>query len=491
MKKHSINLGGNAFIALDGETFASLDTAEEEKRLKNEGKQRGARNMPAADENLDAEERGIITSVANTVRQTRQAVQEHFSGFSDRLGEILSSTEKPDALINQIQTVQDALKTKLSDALDKCKSDLDLPQKSLDMAKKSYDAFRRENGLDRNPKYDTTKKIIFLFTLLVVAEAFVSSNLLWGFLGVIPAFFQTSLITLLNVVFFAWMFGMLFRWKQLFPKYSRLKSWACGALGSALGLIVLLGVLFLNLGVGHYRDAVVDAEANLGAYLGPSDNFAGVDVADLDFFDFAQKAMANMKSSLFGIDSILSGLLFLVGVVCFVVAAWKWYSAFDPYPGYSALHKDLEKQHGRCKHLVEKMREKISSQKQNADNKISDTRTKLMNARTLRNQLVGRANAVRQGYDAWVVVLEQKQNQLLQIYRGANRHARNDRAPEHFNREEPVDPQLANAPEFSPPDLPELEVKKVLEVVESSLNANQENYEKVRVALANMMPVQS
>ncbi|MGR3913987.1 MAG: hypothetical protein OD918_05595 [Gammaproteobacteria bacterium] len=490
-----IKLGKNAFAALE-QVFASLDTEAEEKRLANEGKMRGAKNLPGAQANrLDAVEQGIVASIAGTVLQTKASVQAHFAGFLAMLAGILPAIEQPDALIGQIQFIRDELKADLDNALNKFKRDSAQAKTALKVAEKNYAAFRSENGLDSVPEYDTIKKIVFLFACLVVAEAFVSSNLLWGFLGVTAAFFQTALITLLNVGLLAWMFGTLFRWKNLFHKYSGLKAWICGVGGSVLGLLLLLAVGALNLGVGHYRDAIVDAKSKLDAGFANLDSLesTGVESFDPGFFDYAQRAMQSMKSSLFGIDNILSGLLCLVGLLCFIFAAYKWYSAFDPYPGYRARHRDLEKQRARCNQLVEEMRQKIAGQKQNADNRISDPRTKLMTMRAERGERVNHAHAVQINYDAWVVVLKQKQDQLFAIYRGANAQARSEPAPEYFEHEVPVNPQLTEAPGFSPPHFPESEAK-VLATVESVLNENQENYrgiDKEFHALASTMHEQS
>lgn len=474
-----IKLGKNAFVALEG-GFASIDTEAEEKRLANEGKMRGANNLPSAQaKQLDAVEQGIVASIAGTAMQTRAAVQAHFTGFLNMLGGILPAIEQPGALIQQIQATRDGLKADLGGALQKFKRDSARPKQVLKVAEKSYVTFRSENGLVQNPEYDTIEKIVFLFAFLVVAEAFVSSNLLWEFIGSGPAFFQTALITLVNVVFLAWMFGMLCRWKNLFPKYSRLKSWGYGVLGSALGLVILVAVGMLNLGVGHYRDAIVEAKSK--EHQTNLDSLELTDAAPVDFgfFDYAQRAMESMKSSLFGIDSIVSGLLCLVGIVCFIIAAYKWYSAFDPYPGYRARYRDIEKQEARCKHLEEEMCKKIAGQKQNADNKVSDPRTKLVTMRGERDERVTHADLVREGYVAWVVVLKQKQGQLFAVYRGANAQARSEPEPEYFHHEVPVDPQLIEVPGFSPPNFPESEAK-VLEAVEAALKENQENYNGVQ-----------
>ncbi|MGR3913025.1 MAG: hypothetical protein OD918_00620 [Gammaproteobacteria bacterium] len=475
-----VSLGKNAFVAMQ-EVFASVDTVAVERRLANEGRRRGAQNRPGAQaDRPDADERGIVASIAETARQTRAAVQAHFEGFLARLREILATIEQPDALIAQIQGIRNKLKMDLNEALDKFKGDSQLPKAALSVAEKSYAAFRRENDLKHNPQYDKIKNVSLLFGFLVALEALVSSSLLWGFLGVIPAFFQTALITVINVVFLAWMFGTLFRWKNLFHNYSHLEAWIYGVGGTALGLLLLLTVGALHLGVGHYRDAIVAAKLKAQQANLDSLELTDAEPVDLGFLDYAQQAMQNMKSSLFGIDSIQSWLLCLAGLVCFIVAAYKWYSAFDPYPGYRARHRDLVKQHAHCKRLENAMRKKISRQKQDADKRVSEPRTRLMTMRTERDEWVERAPAVRAGYDDWVVVLNQKQNQLLAIYREANEHARSEPAPDHFNREVPVNPQLTEAPAFSPPDFPESEVTKVLASVDSALQENQQNYDGIR-----------
>ena len=86
------------------------------------------------------------------------------------------------------------------------------------------------------------------------------------------------------------------------------------------GLIsaVVLGVIF-NILVAHYRTALVHSPDNAN-----------------------EVAVQSFTNNMFYISEVDSWILFALGFIFFLAAAWKAYKFDDPYPGYGKLDRTKE-----------------------------------------------------------------------------------------------------------------------------------------------------
>ncbi len=450
-------LGDNVFDAAQ-ETFLPVDTDSQEKPLQKQGEKNGLVNSPDSQATqMDAVEQGIVKKIAQTAQRTQGAISGYFVSFSARLLPTVTTWE-PTALINMIQTIPGSVKTGLNNRLNSFATESAIKGPAWQQAKEAYKKFRHDHDLIREPDYLSRKAIILWFFLLIVVEAILNATLLWELTGILTAFGQTALITSVNVLFGAALVGLCFRYKNYDSLISRWPTLIC--------IPVVLAILTFNFGVGHYRDALVEAKAQ-GEQLVANLNWDEVDESDsLDFVDYTKKAMESMKASLFKIDSVLSGLLIIVGIGFFGFATHKWYSMLDPCPGHRKRALSLEAKHRDYKKLVATTRSEMEKTIKTAEEKVADEGTKVMNMRTEHNDLTVRAKALQQDYVNWVLVLEKTQNFLLAIYRDSNQKARTEPAPNHFNDKLPIDQQLTKPPEF---DLPALQnVPQVLDAMKAS-----------------------
>ena len=310
-------------------------------------------------------------------------------------------------------------------------------------AQEEYEKFRRHHKLIRPPDYLSLKSIIFWFLFLITGEAALNATLLWELTGILTAFGQTVLITSVNVLFGAALVGLFFRYKNYVSPNIRWLTVIC--------IPIILAVLTFNIGVGHYRDALVESKAQF-EQLQTSvnwDDASNTDESVISFIDYTQKAMESMKASLFNIDSVLSVLLIIVGIGFFGFATHKWYSMLDTYPGYRKSHLALKKAHGNYENLVETTRADMDRKIRDGENRVADERTKVMNMRTQHNELINRAQNLRTNYADWIVVLWKTQNELLALYQDSNQQARSEPIPAHFNNETPINDKLTEPPNFS------------------------------------------
>ena len=456
MTTKAIRLGENAFVS-EQETFLSVDIDSEKKSLQKQGTANGQVNSPDSQASqLDAVEQGIIQKVAQTAEQTRAGLSQHFDGFGERLMPIVQTWDSV-ALINTIQTIPNSAKNCLNNIFHTFETESAIRRPAWRAAKKDYNDFRHKNTLTRNPDYHARKSIISLFGSLLIVEVTLNATLLWNVTGILAALGQTALITAVNVLFGAAAFGLCFRYKNHVLRKTRWLTLIC--------IPVVFAVLTFNLGVGHYRDALVEELAQGEQLLTPLNwDDANAEPVDIDFVDYTKKAMESIRTSPFGIESVLSGLLIIVGFGCFSVATWKWYFMLDPYPGYKKRDLARKKAHKNYQNLVETTRAEMNQEIKDAGERVSDERTKVTNMRTQHNDLSSRAQTLQTSYANWIVVLGNTQNYLLAEYRDSNRRARSEPAPNRFDNAVPVpiNDTLIEPPAFNLPDL-----RNVDEVIES------------------------
>ncbi len=449
MNIKKISLGENAFDA-ERETFLLIDTSGEEKQLAKQGQANGRINSPGPQAtHADAVEQGIIKQVMQTATQTRSELSNHFVSFFERLLAI-SQAHEPEALMQKIQAYPAAMETRLKGMHKEFQNKSAIAMPEWRREEKTYNDFRTDNQLTRAPDYLSPRSRIFWFIFIILAEAALNATLLWELTGILLAIGQTLLITMVNVLFGATLTGLFFRYKNV----ASWRRWL-----SLLCIPVVLGVLAFNFGVGHYRDAITDFRAEQEQQLSTDLNWDDTATQiDLGIVDYAQEAMASMKATPFEIDSVLSVLLIIVGIGFFGFATHKWYFMLDPYPGYRKCYLALEKKHEIYRNLVESTRKEFERVIKNTNDRVADERTKVLNIRQQRNDLGTRATTLQDSYTKWVLLLDQTQNYLLEVYRDNNQQTRSAPAPEHFNHAIPIDASLSEAPNFIPPNAENLDL---------------------------------
>lgn len=455
-------LGENAFVS-DQETFLTVDSDSAKKPLQKEGKENGQVNSPDSQATqLDAVEQKIRQKVAQTAEQTRTALSQHFVQFFERLLPMVESLT-PVALINEIQAMPNGMKNNLNQKLGSFKTESDIKGPELRNAKQSFEEFRNRNHLIRPPNYLSLKNIILWFFVIIVTESVLNASLLWELTGILAALGQTVLITAVNVLVGACAVGLLLRCKNHVSRGVRWQSMIC--------IPVVLVVLIFNFGVGHFRDALVEAQAQ-AEQLDTSVDWDDTDSKpiDLGFIDYTQKAMESIIASPLGIQSVLSSLFIIVGIGFFGFATYKWYSMFDRYPGYREHDRVLKKTHENYQKLLQTARAEIDWEIKSTEQHVSDESTKVMNIRVQYEDLNNRAQTLQTNYTDWVAVLETTQNYFLTLYRDSNRQVRSEPAPNHFNNEIPIDSALVEPPDFTPPELNLSNVAQIITTVREAKN---------------------
>ncbi|MDD9884088.1 MAG: hypothetical protein OXU62_06035 [Gammaproteobacteria bacterium] len=442
-------LGDNAFVESE-ERLLGVDVDSERESLQKQGAINGEKNSPSSDARRpDAVELDIIQRVSRTAAHTKESIRVHFVRFYERLLPV-EGTEDVTALVNKIKEMPTKAEDVLDDELARFEDESAIKGPKWRQAKEEHGQFRGNNRLVRPANYASIKSMVGLFSLLIVTESFLNASLLWELTGVLLAVGQTALITAVNVLFGASAMGLCLRYKNLVSLRDR---WPC-----LICAPVVAAVLVFNFGVAHYRDALVNAKEQAEQLLiSPNWDDESAEFIDLGFVDYTKRAMDSVLDGLFGIDSILSALLIIVGLGFFGFATYKWYSMLDPYPGYRKRDLALKAAHEDYRRLVDATRARMKAGIESALARNEDERTKVTNMRKQYHELNKRADTLRNNHAEWCVVLERTQAALLEIYRDSNRQARSEPAPEYFDDTDPIDSALVESPDFEPPSLGDMD----------------------------------
>jgi hypothetical protein len=366
------------------------------------GAEDGARNQPRSDADLEAE---AELEVKGAIEADRQRCLLYL---------VSNLRAYRDALAN-LQTAMDVVG--MRQAADEATADLGMlkvryatelgsKREAAQARNQEYTDFRVRNRITREANQPTNRAFIWtLAVFFIVVEALANSYFFSGASedGLLGGAFMAAIFSAVNIGI-----GILNGW---FPcRWTRHRNLAIKLIGFTTATAIVLGSLFLNVFVAHYRDvAVMTAETpNLPALL------------------------AAVLANPFGLQGIQSWFLLGLGMAFSGIAIVKGYGLDDSYPGYGAC----DRHRAIATAEYEEMRHDLIDQATEIRDRFNDElRVKIETLRassTQRQQiLVARARSIVD-FDTHEANLADAAQQLLSIYRRANEAARSTPVPAHF-----------------------------------------------------------
>lgn len=381
------------FIQLDREAAAkSL-------RLRERGAEQGALNLPPSSmEALDVVESEVAALIQDHFKRAQIDAANSMRTYDSRLSAL--------SLIANLSSIRTHAKVALSDFRSEVVIRRGRLANSRDAIRDSYAElrdFRKENGL-RRPAYEVPPNSATIGTILVcwLLETIANSIFLrlgdsMGWLGGVIA---AAVVGAINVGLAA-VVGRLV-WPMVNRREQSMR--ALGWISICLWLTLTAAWNFL---AGHYRDA-----KSLGQ---PSPETVALD----------------MLGS--GLESIYSYGLLAAGLVFAIGAAISGYRMDDPYPGYGAVARRHAK---RCEDYVADVEDatgELTAIRDDAVREATDVRMELGRQLAQRQQILAHREAFRRRFEEYSEHVEAIANALLQEYRTANRAARSNEAPRHFD----------------------------------------------------------
>ena len=176
-------------------------------------------------------------------------------------------------------------------------------------------------------------------------------------------------------------------------------------------------VITLNYGFAHYRDAIQNVQL-------PIDEASAI-------------ALERVIS--FSLPADLNSIfLFAVGVICSVLAGFKWLNMDDPYPKYGKISRKFDLDQSVYRDQMKSVLDRLVALYAEAQKLFFQLKEDLEHKETEYKSVLGarsRKTADFKSAQAYNLSVAQ---QVVEIYRDENRKSRNSPVPQHFNDELPI-----------------------------------------------------
>ena len=405
--------------------FSTMDVQKTAKKLSliNRGTERGSKELPSSnDENFDEVEQQIINLVEKDLDRNQKVYDDQTSIYIERIGLAGSTSDYTKIEIEVRDAIADFRKT-----IDEGRSQLERKEENLRETADERRKFRKKHSLERTAHYPELGSRILrlgLLALLFLVESLANTPLLakgseFGLTGGVT---QAITIALLNIGV-ATVTGYV-GLRELFHRNLFRKL-----LGTIwLTLWVTITIVF-NLLVAHYRE------------------LSEVLITDPGI---PQQIINGFIANPIGLNDFPSWILFGIGILFALIALLDMFTLDDAYPFYGKLDRKYQRLCQEYTDMRSDLVHDLSTPRTEIVDEIAMAIDEINKQQDNRIRLQASCKTTLREYQASIKSLNNQCNQLLQIYREANRDARSTEAPERFNERIELDRSPLDHPNFSP-----------------------------------------
>lgn len=384
--------------------FPQLDTAVTKKRLKldERGQERGRQNLPCTDAKaLDDVEQNIVTLIQSESQTSLDKVLGHLRTYQDRIS-MLGFDQK----MLEFSHIANNAVSDLKRCVHEGRDYLYQLHRDVGRIENELTTFRDQNRLKRMAHYPDSHVLHWaIIAVIVVVESLINGIFLarGAELGLIGGIGQALVIALINV-------GIGLSVGQIFLRQCIHRAWwhkLVGGLGTLL--LVVLSVAF-NLVVAHYRNAL------------------GGPIPD----EAVRTAWTLFLQAPLGVADVMSWLLFLLGLVFFFIALWDGWKMDDPYPGYGSLARRQQILNDDYAATKSELLGELERVRDTALGKLNQITKDINNYKSEHETILSSQRKLLSSFDEHLRHLQQCGNELLSVYREANRRARTTLEPAYY-----------------------------------------------------------
>ena len=437
------------------ETYNSLDLDKwlTDHGVVDEGRRLGEENQPQAEaKGLHAAENRILDWINQRGRICRENVSGHLSDLTRNLVD-KENDEELVILEQQVRQITRDGNVSIEHEVINGRNRLAEVEQDVRAANKDFAVFRRNSDLTRLSDYSHRKSAIYIILMCFAIEVVLNATMLMevNTFGLIGSIGQMGLISAVNVLILGIAMGSLLRQIHHVAMRRKIISWV----GAAIILTLVFG---FNLAVGHLRDAMKSIVTDPSA----------------DIFSVGNDAILRLLTNHIWIDSFESYLLVVLGVLFFCVASWKWLQRDDVYPDFGRRDRELKQLTKRYVGKFDDAQLSLRNTHEGYISKLEDIRHKMVIRQAQWRDTCARGKHIVADYSVNLNQYQYDLNYLLSAYRQANKNARTDQAPSHFEFQVPVDDEILLPPAFDPPD--ETSLKGIADAVNGAIEELQDAY---------------
>ncbi len=298
--------------------------------------------------------------------------------------------------------------------------------------------FKNASNLKRVAEYDQQDSWYWWLVCIVVIEAVVNAFMLagvhqYGLLGALTAMITIGLV---NAGFFGWIIGDGWRLKNSVIAGTKTGGWSMVVLGA-------MAMVAWNLLVGHFRDSMLSitsiaasGESSLRELL--TDN-----------------AMDRLLDDPFGLESMQSWVLAVIGIACCFFASSKWFKRDDVYPRYGSISRAATKHNEEYWNEVKERRTRLKDIYERYIDRIRDLRQQIENRKGNHMLITDMANEIVRQFPMQLRRYQNDLDFIIAAYRSANEKARTTPSPQFFKKKLTVDLEMLETPPWQGIPAPE------------------------------------
>lgn len=382
-------------------------------RLVELGAKRGQLNEPAPDATrLDELENRIVTEIEAEKRRAFDEATSHLRAVRERVAAL-----QLDGLIARVGVTTDAAVANLGRAVISGRDRLYALKTAAVEHQAALRRFRDQHGLRRPARYPQSRLLhVGVIAALVLIESVANAFLIaigheQGLLG---GFVNAITISAVNVG--GGVAAGLIVVRNLGHR-SKVRKVLAGLGFAGYGAFVVA----FNLLVAHYRDAFESGSGQTAATL----------------------AVQRFRNAPLNLENLNGWVLFVMGCSFALIAAYDGFRIDDPYPGYGRLARLADEAKRDYVDEKEQTLEDVTTIRDAAVRAADDTLGEIELRRTQHDSIVAQQRKLVDSYGQHLRYLEQCANELLSIYRDANRASRSEKPPQYWTRHFSLDrPQL-------------------------------------------------
>lgn len=391
----------------------TADQLDSDLKLSERGAADGAKNIPASeDTRLSAVESMIVSRIEGAISQKSNEILGVGSGQ-----DFTTLPQDLEALASEPQTILTNFRARKARAQAALGLELNASQTDFARAYRDYRAFRIQHQLtETEPSYDNVfwRKVFWLALLFVVEVAANGWMIGQASPGGLVQGWTTALMISVLVVLTGSLIGAG-PWRYLNYRGAdgagyKHRLWAVPAL--VIGSALLLLFAFY---IAHYRYAL--SHSSLDAPV-PDNILTSVATQPFQPFEQLESLLLFIIALLIGIFAIARG------------AHWD-----DPYPGYGPRHRRMEEARERSQEIAQRLAGDIDVAKEDADRALNQISVTSTSAVAALRQAIARTQDNAAIWDFTAAEILAQGRDAIEIYRDANREARETRAPAYFDRD--------------------------------------------------------
>lgn len=305
----------------------------------------------------------------------------------------------------KIKNYCESFSNKINSLFSSVRSEHDELLSNYHAALEDLESFKVKNRLRREAVYPESHFLSFALLLsFVLIESILNGYFFAGGndLGLLGGVLQATIISIINIVM-GFLLGYL-----LLPQLNHIGK-VRQYFGFLSSLLLALTSVVFNLLVAHYRSALIDQPDNAGSI-----------------------AVETFKDNIFYIQELDSWMLFALGLLFFVAAAWKAFKFDDPYPGFGKLARRKDSVRAEMQEFYENAKDEFEELFENSTDELEDfakeARHNLNRLNSYYSTLAHQRNIIEQ----YVDLTKAAYSAVIKKYRDENCQRRKTPPPDYF-----------------------------------------------------------